>query len=273
MCIRDRSPDAGPPCAGRARRTTWSSRAGPPILGDLRSPKHRPDEFWYPVQRQRLPEIAARASASVGSGLSCRYAVMVVRKPGVQNPHCSPWHSMKACCTGLIVVAPVPSANRASPSTVVISWSWAVTANMRQERIGVPSIRTVQAPQTPCSQPTWVPVRRRSCRRKSDRSLRAGADAVCITPLTCSVISSNGSASVCVISLCVNSLMGSDHRCLGSGGGARAGHGLGGRLGENAGGEDADEHPAILRAGMDVGIRVGVLAGQLGCRCPVAVLG
>jgi len=157
--------------------------------------------FWYPVQRQRLPEIASRASASVGSWFSSRYAVMVVRKPGVQNPHCSPWHSMKACCTGLIVDAPVPSTEPASPSTVVISWSWAVMANIRQERIGVPSIKTVQAPHTPCSHPTWVPVSRSSCRRKSDNSLRAGAIAVCATPLTRIAISSNGSATSGVISL------------------------------------------------------------------------
>ena len=126
--------------------------------------------FWYPVQRQRLPEIASLASASVGSGFSRRYAVMVVRKPGVQNPHCSPWHSMKACCTGLIVVVvafvvvfvpvkvavplSVASTRAANPSTVVISSSWAVTANIRHESIGAPSTRTVQAPQTPCSHPT-----------------------------------------------------------------------------------------------------------------------
>ena len=72
---------------------------------------------------------------------------------------------------------------------MVISWSWAVTANIRQERIGSPSTSTVQAPQTPCSQPTWVPVSRRSWRRKSDSSRRAGTDAVRGTPLTCSVTS------------------------------------------------------------------------------------
>ena len=75
-------------------------------------------------------------------------------KPGVQKPHCSPWHSANACCTGLIASGSLPM-----PSTVVISWACAVTANIRQERIGWPSTSTVHAPQTPCSQPTWVPVR------------------------------------------------------------------------------------------------------------------
>ena len=37
----------------------------------------------------------------------------------------------------------------------------ACTASIRQARTGSPSQRMVQAPQTPCSQPTWVPV---SCR-------------------------------------------------------------------------------------------------------------
>ena len=51
------------------------------------------------------------------------------------------------------------------------------TASIRQDRIGRPSTSTVQAPHTPCSHPTCVPVSRRSCRRKSDSSRRAGTDA------------------------------------------------------------------------------------------------
>ena len=42
---------------------------------------------------------------------------------------------------------------------VRISCPEACTAKVRQERPALPSISTVQAPQTPCSQPTWVPVR------------------------------------------------------------------------------------------------------------------
>jgi hypothetical protein len=40
-------------------------------------------------------------------------------------------------------------------------------ARMRQERTASPSTSTVQAPQTPCSQPMWVPVRRSSWRKQS----------------------------------------------------------------------------------------------------------
>ena len=108
--------------------------------------------------------------------------------PGVQKPHCSPWHSANACCTGLIASGSLPM-----PSTVVIAWACADTANIRHERIGWPSTSTVQAPHTPCSQPTCVPVRARSWRRKSDSSRRAGARAERTTPLTRTRMSSSGS--------------------------------------------------------------------------------
>src|SRR5262249_27151676 len=58
-----------------------------------------------------------------------------------------------ACCSGLSV----PS-GAASDSTVLTSRPSAWTASVRHERVAMPSISTVQAPHTPCSQPTWVPV-------------------------------------------------------------------------------------------------------------------
>ena len=71
--------------------------------------------------------MASRASASVGSGWSSRNAVIVVTKPGVQKPHCSAWHSWKACCTG----PSSPSGSR-QPSVVVIAAPSTDTANIRQ---------------------------------------------------------------------------------------------------------------------------------------------
>ena len=44
-----------------------------------------------------------------------------------------------------------------------------------QDRATRPSMRTVQAPQTPCSQPTCVPVSPSVWRRKSDSSVRGSA--------------------------------------------------------------------------------------------------
>ena len=60
----------------------------------------------------------------------------------------------------------------------------ACTASVRHERTATPSSRTVQAPQTPCSQPTWVPVSPSSWRRKSDSSSRGSTSARRSTPLT-----------------------------------------------------------------------------------------
>src|SRR6266566_788150 len=68
--------------------------------------------------------MAMRTSCSVGSGLSRRNSMSVVRMPGVQKPHWSPWCSWKACCRGCSL-----SAEGAMPSTVRISWPSACTAN------------------------------------------------------------------------------------------------------------------------------------------------
>src|SRR4029450_2760957 len=57
-------------------------------------------------------------------------------------------------------------------------------AKTRQERTASPSSSTVHAPQTPCSQPTCVPVRPRSCRRKSERSSRGSTESSWRVPLT-----------------------------------------------------------------------------------------
>src|SRR5262245_26995141 len=48
----------------------------------------------------------------------------------------------------------------------------------------MPSSSTVQAPQTPCSQPTWTPVSPSSWRRKSDSSMRGCTAATSSRPLT-----------------------------------------------------------------------------------------
>src|SRR3989441_4962102 len=103
-------------------------------------------------------------------------------KPGVQNPHCMPWLSQKASCTGcsLPLVA--------SPSIVVTCCPLACTANSRHERTASPLTSTVHAPQTPCSQPRWVPVSPRSSRRKSASVRRASAIPSRRTPFTVSSI-------------------------------------------------------------------------------------
>src|SRR5215208_2552414 len=79
--------------------------------------------FSYPVQRQRLPEMASRISRSVGLGFLSRNSVPVMIMPGVQNPHCSPCSWRNPSCTGVssvplqipsMVVTSCPSVRTAS---------------------------------------------------------------------------------------------------------------------------------------------------------------
>src|SRR5215469_3219876 len=78
----------------------------------------------------------------------------------------------------------------ASPSTVIKLAPLACTASIKQERIGSPLYKMVQQPQTPCSQPTCVPVSPSSWRRKSLKSKRGSASPETSLPLTvrCSVL-------------------------------------------------------------------------------------
>src|ERR1700756_803769 len=76
-----------------------------------------------------------------------------------QKPHWSAWHSQKPSWTGC------SSPLRDSPSTVVTSDPSAWTANIVQDLTAYPSTRTVQAPQTPVSHPTCVPVNPHTSRR------------------------------------------------------------------------------------------------------------
>src|SRR5258707_14620458 len=65
----------------------------------------------------------------------------------------------------------------------------ACTASVRQLRADRPSIMTLQAPHTPCSQPIWVPVRRNVWRRKSARLSRASTVALTGLPLSVNAMS------------------------------------------------------------------------------------
>src|SRR2546427_6660681 len=69
--------------------------------------------------------------------------------PGVQKPHCRPWHSLKAACMGCR-----PPSISASPSMVRTSQPSACTASMAQDLTAWPSTMTVQAPHWLVSQPT-----------------------------------------------------------------------------------------------------------------------
>ena len=103
--------------------------------------------------------------------------------PGVQKPHWSAWWRLNASWSGESIASP------ASDSTVSTVEPSAWTASRQQPRTETPSRRTVHAPQTPCSQPTCVPVRPRRWRRKSVRSRRGSTSSTTTLPLTVTVIS------------------------------------------------------------------------------------
>jgi hypothetical protein len=129
------------------------------------------------VQRQIWPVIASRISCSEGSGLRAMSALAVSIMPGVQNPHCRPWHSMKPSWTG----SRTPSTS--SPSTVRISWPEAIAASTVHDFTGSPSMSTTHTPQLLVSQPQWVPVSPRWSRRKCTSSRRGSTSRVTSSPL------------------------------------------------------------------------------------------
>src|SRR6266436_8450499 len=98
--------------------------------------------------------------------------------PGVQKPHCSPWHSANACWTGC------NSPSLESPSTVMISPPSAIGANIVQDFVVRPFSRTVQAPQYVVSQPICVPVRLKCSRSNSTSRVRGSTSASRGSPLT-----------------------------------------------------------------------------------------
>src|SRR3974390_1346745 len=72
------------------------------------------------------------------------------------------------------------------PSIVVMAEPSACGAKIRQERTVTPSSSTVQAPQTPCSQPAWAPFRPSASRRQSSSVVRSSTSSAYVTLLTSS---------------------------------------------------------------------------------------
>ena len=92
-------------------------------------------------------------SSRLGLGVFSSSSTAVISMPGVQKPHCRPCFSQNASCSGCMSSTPprpsmVRTSDRRRPERRASGRS------ARPRRL----TRTVQAPQTPCSQPTWVPV-------------------------------------------------------------------------------------------------------------------
>src|SRR5207302_4103857 len=132
-----------------------------------------------PVQRHRLPDKAVSTSSRVGAA-RCKYSANSdITKPGVQKPHCDPWQSTSARCTG----CSVPS-GACRLSTVTSSLPSRVGRKRMQELIArylicrasgdsSPST-TVHAPQSPSAHPSLVPVRPARLRRYSSTVVAGG---------------------------------------------------------------------------------------------------
>ena len=96
----------------------------------------------------RIKSIDVAAAAALAGVVKVLTGADIARATGPL-----PCFSQKACCTGCSASA------RPSDSTVSTLEPSACTARQMQDRAATPSTSTVQVPQIPCSQPTWVPVR------------------------------------------------------------------------------------------------------------------
>src|SRR5918995_371620 len=169
-------------------------------------------------------------SSSLGSGLRSSNALLTSIIAGVQNPHCKPCISLKPCWMG----SSWPSCLR--PSTVVMLRPSTWTANKVHDFTGVPSSRTVHAPQLLVSQPTCVPVRPNAVRRKWTSSVRGSTSPDRSTPLTVTVTFISSSLRLCVLE----------------------------RLGEAPPREDAHDLTLVLGRSAHVVLGFGGTGGELG---------
>ena len=128
--------------------------------------------------RQRFPATASRIAARVGFGFWSRRTLQDRIIPDVQKPHWSASAAMKASCSG------VRRPSAASPSIVVIGLPAASCASVRHEQTVLPSRRTVQAPQAPRPQTTFVPVRPIRSRSASASVTRGSTESRWTEPLT-----------------------------------------------------------------------------------------
>ena len=168
-------------------------------------------------------------------------AVTVVRKPGVQNPHCSAWHSWNARCTGESLTAPAGFRLAGQPLHRGDLAARPPTPR-RSGRTG-PGHR----PAARCRRRTRRARSRhgcrsgpRSCRRKSDSVRRAATVADRVRPLTVSVTS-------CSDSPLFGRLRHAAAHCL-----PRSRD----RLPGSANGQHTGQMPAVVGGGVQVGLRI-----------------
>ena len=120
--------------------------------------------FGYAPQRQRFPAHGVTDLVAAWFGSRPTSAEAETIWPGVQKPHWSASARTNASTSGW----------SRSPSIVVTSRLPTVWASVMHESAGVPSSRTVHAPQCPSPQAIFVPVSPRSSRSVSASVFRTG---------------------------------------------------------------------------------------------------
>jgi hypothetical protein len=136
---------------------------------------------WYVPQRQILLDIAASISESVGSGVAISRAAADMTWPDWQYPHCTTSRSSHARCSARPCgVAPIPSMVVTAPLPTLLM-------GVTQDRRGVPSMITVQAPHSATPQPNLVPVLPRTSRNTHSSGVSPSTSTLCADPLTLTV--------------------------------------------------------------------------------------
>ena len=121
------------------------------------------------MQRQSTPPSASSTCGRSARGRAPGRSAAAISMPGVQMPHCAAPCARKARCSRS-VSPPV-----ARPFDGLDGAAVRLAVGTRQAQTCSPSSSTVQAPQSPASQPTLVPVRPRSSRSVSASDAKASA--------------------------------------------------------------------------------------------------
>ena len=138
-------------CSGAAATAVLTGERAAGSLTVFRHASHRLDDAEIACAAAEITGKLHADAILVGLGNRRTISREAISIPGVQNPHCSV--PARGCARRRCM-----SASSSKPSIVRTSCPSQATAKAIQERAGSPLIRTVHAPQTPCSQPRCVPV-------------------------------------------------------------------------------------------------------------------
>jgi hypothetical protein len=123
-------------------------------------------------------DIASSIPVSFGCVLLVSSAAADMIWPDWQEPHCgTPLSSQAFWILAPAAVAPITS-------IVLTSESPMLSIDVMQERVGAPSICTVQAPHSAMPQPNFVPVIPSTSRKTQRSGVSPSTSTLCVLPLT-----------------------------------------------------------------------------------------